>query len=1098
MAENIRRKDWSETALGPLEEWSDDLRRAVATVLEVGFPAVLFWGKELTAIHNDAYRPLLGNKSDILGRTLPEIWQEVMDILRPAVDLAFKGKASTFRRSPFVLERSGFPEQAWFDWSFSPVRDSNGEVTGILNICIETTEQVLADRRQSFLLSLSDVLRNEDEPERILSAVMRMLGELLEVDRVGYAEVLRNREQFIIRGQWHTGRVSALPAVCPTQAFGEKLIESLHNGKIYGIEDLEACSKVTGDDFTTAINSLKARAVVNCPFVTSGSLSTLLFVHHASPRHWRDDEIDLIKETATRTWSACQRRRTEQALARSEEHFRNLADAMPQLVWTANPDGSVDYYNSRIQAFAGFQVNEQGLWEWEPILHPEDREPAAAAWRAACETGEPYQIEHRVRVFDGSYRWFLSRAIPYRKQGEVVKWYGTATDIDDMKKGGDVLRHTEAQLSAIIAHAPVGIYLVDADLCLREINPRAAPMFAKVNEPLGAPIGEVLRALWPQDAAESITGHFQETLRTGKSHLDPVFTAKRLRGGERAYFHWEIHRVTLPDGQFGLVCYFIDISGHVHSHQKIQESEARFRTMADGLPLIVWVHDAEGKQEFVNETFCQFFGVTREKMKKDEWQILMHPDDAGAYTSEFFQCIKNQSNFHGEVRVRNGRGEWRKIESWGRPRFSSTGRYLGIVGTSADITERARTEAAIRESEHQLRKLSETLEYRVAERTAELQEKTNRLRNLANELASTEHRERKRLAALLHDDLQQLLVAAKMQTRVVNRHVVGEDGKRALEQADRWIGEATEAARDLTRQLRPPILYEGGLLPAVHWLASEMEERHGLTIEIDAEGLVQSLSDDIKSLLFECIRELLFNVAKYASVKTASVKLREKDDNLQVFVVDEGRGFEIDSVAKDRQQDGFGLFSIRERIAALAGSMSIESSPGRGTRIELTVPIQEGGVLDKDFHTFRSTKPMKDRRSAISTDLRTRVLIVDDHTMVRQGIANIINGDERLLVVGEAADGVEAIEAVEKCAPDVVLMDLNMPRMNGIDATREIRRVWPGILVLGLSVQNDDATASSMLDAGAARFLSKAGDTEEIISTILSLANGNFEDQPVQ
>jgi CheY-like chemotaxis protein/anti-sigma regulatory factor (Ser/Thr protein kinase) len=262
-------------------------------------------------------------------------------------------------------------------------------------------------------------------------------------------------------------------------------------------------------------------------------------------------------------------------------------------------------------------------------------------------------------------------------------------------------------------------------------------------------------------------------------------------------------------------------------------------------------------------------------------------------------------------------------------------------------------------------------------------------------------------------------------------------------------------------------------------------------IDIQPHALRQPLSDDIKVLIFECIRELLFNVAKYAAISQATVILREEEDVLHVVVLDEGAGFDVESATNKQQTDGFGLFSIRERIAALDGSMSLESSPGTGTRIALTVPIPKTVVLKGPADPsapLRTDKAAASAQSSSLTNGRTRVLVVDDHAMIREGLANMINIDERLVVIGEAANGIEAIMAVEKEVPDVILMDLNMPRMNGIEATREIRRRWPAVAIVGLSVQSDLATAKSMIEAGAARFLSKAGDTEQMITTILELA----------
>jgi PAS domain S-box-containing protein len=129
-----------------------------------------------------------------------------------------------------------------------------------------------------------------------------------------------------------------------------------------------------------------------------------------------------------------ERKRAEEALRESEERFRSLADSMPQLVWTALQDGTVDYYNSRAQEYWGIKQVMATVWEWAPVLHPEDLQATVSAWQHALGTGEIYQAEHRVRMVDGSYRWHLSRGMPvHDEKGRIMRWFGTATDIHDTK-----------------------------------------------------------------------------------------------------------------------------------------------------------------------------------------------------------------------------------------------------------------------------------------------------------------------------------------------------------------------------------------------------------------------------------------------------------------------------------------------------------------------------------------------------------------------------------------------------------------------------------------------------------------------------------------
>lgn len=167
------------------------------------------------------------------------------------------------------------------------------------------------------------------------------------------------------------------------------------------------------------------------------------------------------------------RKLAEAALRASEERFRELADAMPQLVWTARADGTVDYYNHRVREFDGFHRGEDGLWIWTPVLHPDDVAATQAAWTRAVETGAIYQAEHRVRRRDGTYHWYLSRGIPSRDAaGNIVKWYGTSTDIDDAKTGEEALRESERRFRGTFENAAVGIAHVSPDGRWLRVNDR--------------------------------------------------------------------------------------------------------------------------------------------------------------------------------------------------------------------------------------------------------------------------------------------------------------------------------------------------------------------------------------------------------------------------------------------------------------------------------------------------------------------------------------------------------------------------------------------------------------------------------------------------
>ncbi|HEX5648015.1 MAG TPA: PAS domain S-box protein [Steroidobacteraceae bacterium] len=160
-----------------------------------------------------------------------------------------------------------------------------------------------------------------------------------------------------------------------------------------------------------------------------------------------------------------EQRAAEAALRASEERFRRLADVMPQLVWTAAVDGAIDYYNSQVVRYTGIQREHDGRWSWQPVLHPDDVERTTRAWHRAVDEGQPYECEHRVRMADGTFRWHLSRAHFVHWPGGA-QWFGTATDIHDLKLAQEQLHEREQRFRAMANTAPAMLWISDANhLC---------------------------------------------------------------------------------------------------------------------------------------------------------------------------------------------------------------------------------------------------------------------------------------------------------------------------------------------------------------------------------------------------------------------------------------------------------------------------------------------------------------------------------------------------------------------------------------------------------------------------------------------------------
>ncbi len=412
MAGLMREKtDWSAFPPGPPQQWPQSLRSVVNLMLGSAFPMFVAWGPALHALYNDAYAEIMGAKHPAgLGRPFLEIWHEIRDDLLPLTRRAMGGEAFYMENLPLRMRRHGFEEDTWFTFSWSPVRDEKGAIAGMYCACTETTAMVMAERH---LRAEQERLQALFSQAPGLVAVLRGRSHVFEIANRAYLQLTGFRD---VIGKTVA---EALPEVVG-QGFVALLDQVFESGEPY----VGRSAQVMLNRAPDAAPSEAYIDFVFQPLRGPGGGIDGIFVH--------GHEV------------------TE--MQRAQQALLVFSNSIPAMAWVAAPDGAIERVNSQWSVYTGQGAEEALGHGWANALHPEDRAVALAPFQAARQNGAEWQAEYRLRQHNGTYRWFLARAVPQRDAGgRVLRWFGTATDIDEARKNAHALREADRQKDEFLA-----------------------------------------------------------------------------------------------------------------------------------------------------------------------------------------------------------------------------------------------------------------------------------------------------------------------------------------------------------------------------------------------------------------------------------------------------------------------------------------------------------------------------------------------------------------------------------------------------------------------------------------------------------------------
>lgn len=366
MAGMIRAYDWSDHPFGPPENWPQSLRSALSICLESAFPTAIYWGPDLRLLYNDAWAPIPGPRHPAaLGAPAREVWADIWHVIEPQFErLLATGEGIFVQDQMLPMRRFGAPEETYWNYSFTPIRGEDGEIAGVFNSGSETTRNVLSRRKMRVMLELGEALRSSADPRDARRAALGILGEHLDLDRVGIGEVTDDGDVFEITDEWRAPGVKSIGPRAILSERGAWVAEELRAGHVIRVDDVENDPRIDTDAARGTFRAYDVAAIVAVPWMANGRLDGMAFLHSHTPRDWNDFEISTVEELIERTQSWIERNRAaarERIMIREIDHRARNVLAVAQSVVRLTRADDVDAYREKIEERIGALARAHAL-----------------------------------------------------------------------------------------------------------------------------------------------------------------------------------------------------------------------------------------------------------------------------------------------------------------------------------------------------------------------------------------------------------------------------------------------------------------------------------------------------------------------------------------------------------------------------------------------------------------------------------------------------------------------------------------------------------------------------------------------------------------
>jgi len=400
-------------------------------------------------------------------------------------------------------------------------------------------------------------------------------------------------------------------------------------------------------------------------------------------------------------------KRAGEVLQKSERNLAAIINTIPTTAWTTRPDGYCDFLNQGWLDSTGMTAEQAQGWGWAEAIHPDDRKKLVEKWQLCLASGTPIDTEARIRRFDSSYRWFLIRANPLRDEsGNILKWYGTCTDIEDRKRGEEDLRARELSWRQIVDNIPGLVATMGAMGEVEFLNRQTLEYFGKTHADLKN--WSLIGAVHPDDLPHVIEAR-KNSIEAGQIYK----VEHRCLRADGVYRWFQVRGLPVRDPNNRITAWYLlltDIDDRKRAEQKLQESEEDLRTITDTIPQPIVVLSPDGRTLYVNQVALNLTGFAVDQLdEKDFWTRVVHPDDVNLLRVERKQKLLRGDPFELEFRAlyRSGQYRWQLMQY--NPLKDESGQIIRWYSTATDIDDRKRAEEKLRQSEENLRTMIDAI-----------------------------------------------------------------------------------------------------------------------------------------------------------------------------------------------------------------------------------------------------------------------------------------------------------------------------------------------------------------------------------------------------